>query len=159
MRVDQFEQFVVHGFRLLLLSASQRLGGAMMQVILHEVARHSTQGLLHGSHLRNDVRAVAVFFDHFLQATDLPLNAPEAVLISLFEKRGDPDSLATAPPAIASAIPRQFVPVFMPGPSRCSAELDWHNTLHPYLYPYPYIVSNQPCFLAASSASDVLIPA
>src|SRR5260370_7495645 len=127
MRVDQFEQFVVHGFRLLLLSASQRLGGAMMQVILHEVARHSTQGLLHGSHLRNDVRAVAVFFDHFLQATDLPLNAPEAVLISLFEKRVHPDSLATPPPAIASPIRGQFVPAFIPHASLSSPHASWHT--------------------------------
>src|SRR6266852_3364908 len=107
----------------------------MMQVILHQVARHTTQRFLHGSHLRNDVRAVAVLFHHFLQAADLPLDTAEAVLIGLLQTGSDPDGLAPAGPGIAGTIRSRFGPILPPGVPRRLPNLDCHNTLPPYLYP------------------------
>jgi hypothetical protein len=40
------------------------LGRAVVQVILHQVPRYAAQRLLHRSHLRDDVGAVAVRFDN-----------------------------------------------------------------------------------------------
>lgn len=85
MSVDQFEQLFVHGFGLLLLATSQSLGGAMVQMILHQVTRDSSQCFLYGSDLSDDVGAVAVFFDHFLQTADLAFDAAEALAIGFFQ--------------------------------------------------------------------------
>src|SRR5258708_18622047 len=81
MRVDQFEKLVVHGFCLCFFSALEGLGGAMAQMIFHQVARYAAQRFLNGSDLGDDVRAIAVFLDHFLPTTDLPFAAPQAILI------------------------------------------------------------------------------
>src|SRR5258708_24049750 len=87
MRVDQFEKLVVHGFCLCFFSALEGLGGAMAEMILHQVARYAAQRFLNGSDFGDDVRAVAVSLDHFLQATDLPFDAAEALLICVLHAR------------------------------------------------------------------------
>src|SRR5260370_32899363 len=81
MRVDQFEKLVVHGFCLCFFPALEGLGGTMAEMIPHQVARYAAQRFLNGSDLGDDGRAIAVSLDHFLQATDLPFAAAEAVLI------------------------------------------------------------------------------
>ncbi len=141
MRVDQFEQLVVHGFCFFFFPALQRFGRAMMQVILHQVARHAAQRFLHGSNLRDDVRAVAVFFHHFLQAADLALDAAQAVLIGFLQIGIDPDSFASAGRGIAGAIRRWSAPIRLARlPSNLRSH-SRHDTLHPYIYPLSlYIV-------------------
>lgn len=110
----------------------------MVQVILHQVARNSAQCFLYGSHLRDDVGAIAVFFHHFLQAADLPFDTAEAVLIGSFEFGIDADGLASA--GIASTIHRGGVPVpFSRVRSRRLSCHCRHNTPHPYIYPRPLL--------------------
>src|SRR5260370_4543014 len=111
MRVDQFEKLVVHGFRLCLFSAPEGLGGAMAQMIFHQVARYAAQRFLNGSDLGDDVRAIAVFLDHFLQATDLPFDAAEAILISLLQVRVYAYGLASSGTRLASAICSLSAPI------------------------------------------------
>src|SRR5713101_4395117 len=72
MRVNQFEQLVVHRLGFLLPAAAQGFRGAMAEVIAHEVARDTAQRFLHTGDLGDNVRAVAVVFDHFLQARIWP---------------------------------------------------------------------------------------
>jgi hypothetical protein len=87
MRVNQFEQLVVHRLGFLLLAAAQGFRGAMVQVIAHQVTRHAAQRFLHAGDLRDDVRAVAVVLDHFFQATDLAFDATKPVPIGHFDFR------------------------------------------------------------------------
>src|SRR5260370_18650452 len=56
-----------------------------MQVIAHQVARDAAQRFLHAGDLRDDVRAVAVVFHHFLQAANLAFDAAQAVAIRRFD--------------------------------------------------------------------------
>ena len=66
----------------------------MVQVIPHQVARHAPQRFLHTGDLRNDVRAVAVLFHHFLQAANLPFDPAQAMTVSRFDFRINSDGLA-----------------------------------------------------------------
>src|SRR6266550_5021935 len=135
MRVDQFEQLVVHGLCLRVLSTLQRLGRATMEVILHQVARHAAQRLLHRSHLGDDVRAVAVFFHHFLQAADLPLDAAQALLIRVLQFGVHTRSFPCTGARFASAIGKRRVAVRPRNPADVPGGLCHHDTLHPYIYP------------------------
>ena len=103
MRVDQFEQLVIHRLGLLLLAAAQNLRGAVVQVIAHQISRHAAQRFLHAGHLRDDVRTVAVFLNHFLQAADLPFNAAKAMPIGRFNFRIDANRFASRM-RVASAV-------------------------------------------------------
>jgi len=60
---------------------AQGLRGAVTQVIAHQRASHGPQRFLHGRNLHQDVRAVAVAFDHFLQAAHLALDAAQALQV------------------------------------------------------------------------------
>ncbi len=104
MRVDQFEKLVVHGFCLCFFSALEGLGGTMAEMILHQVARYAAQRFLNGSDLGDDVRAIAVSLDHFLQATDLPFDAAEAILICFLQARVYAYGLAPSGTGLAGAI-------------------------------------------------------
>jgi hypothetical protein len=84
VRVDQFEQLVVHRLRFLFFPATQSFGGAMMQVIAHQISRDATQGFLHAGDLRDDVGAIAVVFHHFLQSANLAFDAAKAMAIGGF---------------------------------------------------------------------------
>ena len=95
MRVNQFEQFVIHRLGLLLLAAAQSARRAMAQVIAHQVARYAAQRFLHAGDLRDDVRAVAVAFHHFLKAADLAFDAAQAVPVRLFDFGIDTSGFAT----------------------------------------------------------------
>ena len=66
--VDEFEQFVVHRGRFG-RSLGDSLGCAMLQVVLHEGAAHTTQCFLHGGYLNDDVSAVAIILHHLLNAS------------------------------------------------------------------------------------------
>src|ERR1700676_75728 len=92
--VNEFEELLVHRFGFGGLAAFQGFGGAMMQVILHQVARYAAQRFLHRGNLRDDVRAVAVGVDHFLQAANLPFDAGQPVAIRILDLRIDGHSFA-----------------------------------------------------------------
>jgi hypothetical protein len=47
----------------------------MLQMITHKGAADSSQGFLHGRDLDEDIRAVAILFDHLLEASNLALDA------------------------------------------------------------------------------------
>jgi hypothetical protein len=79
---------------LLSLAAAQSFGGAVMEVIAHQVSRDTTQRFLHAGYLHDDVGAVAVVFHHFLQSADLPLDAAKAMPIDCFDFRIDSGSFA-----------------------------------------------------------------
>jgi hypothetical protein len=144
MRVNQFKQFVVHGFRLHLFSALQRFGSAMVEVILHQVARHTAQGFLHGSHLRNDVGAIAVFFDHFLQAADLSLDAAQALPIRVFQFGVHARGFSRPGARFASAIGKRRAALPAWKPACVIGGLCSHNTLHPYVYSLPLSAVKRP---------------
>jgi hypothetical protein len=56
-----------------------------MQMIAHQVSTYATERFLDAGYLHQDVGAVAVVFDHFLQAADLAFDSTKAVAIGLFE--------------------------------------------------------------------------
>ena len=93
MRVNQTEQFVVHGVGFFFFGGAQSFGGAMMKMILHQIAGYSAQGFLHGSDLHDDVGAVAVVRHHFLQAAHLSFDTAETLLIAVFESWIDGNGL------------------------------------------------------------------
>src|SRR5258708_2262900 len=103
MRVNQFEQLVVHRLGFSLPAAAQGFRGAMAEVTAHEVAPDTAQRFLHTGDLGDDVRAVAVVFDHFLQAADLAFDAAKPVTIGSFDFRIDGRCFARAGVARASS--------------------------------------------------------
>jgi hypothetical protein len=104
MLVNQFQQFAIHRFRFLLVSAAQRFRGAMVQVVAHQVSRHAAQRFLDAGDLRDDVRTVAVLFHHFLQAADLSLNSAQAVAVGFLDFRVHVDRFASGVACRAGAI-------------------------------------------------------
>ncbi len=86
MRVDQTEQFVIHGVGFFFFGGAQGFCRAMMKMILHEIASYAAQRFLHRSDLDDDVRAIAVVCHHFLQAAHLAFNAAETLLIAVFKR-------------------------------------------------------------------------
>lgn len=76
MLVNQFQQFLIHCGILGRASAGKRFSGAMLEMVLHQIARHAAQGFVHGSNLRDDVSAIAIVVYHFLQPADLAFDAP-----------------------------------------------------------------------------------
>lgn len=84
VRVDGFEQFVEHGFGFGFLAAAQRFCGAVMEVIAHEISRDASQSFLDAGDLRDDIGAVAILFNHFLEAANLAFDAPQALEVSGF---------------------------------------------------------------------------
>src|SRR5271165_3813008 len=54
-------------------------------MIFHQIAGDAAQGFLHRSDLYDDVGAIAVFANHFLQAANLAFNAAQALLIALLQ--------------------------------------------------------------------------
>lgn len=69
--VDEVEELVVHCLLLFWRACTDGLRGAVGEVVAHERARDGAQGLLHGRDLCDDVGAVAVVFDHAVEAADL----------------------------------------------------------------------------------------
>ena len=110
MRVNQPQQFVVHGVGLFFSGRPQRLTRAVMQVILHQVARDAAQRLLHRGDLGDDVGAVAVILDHFLQAADLPFDAAQPLPIAFLERLIDRQRFV-AGAHLASAVGRCSFPL------------------------------------------------
>jgi hypothetical protein len=94
VRVDGFQQLIEHCFGFGFLSATQRFGGAVMQVIAHEISCDASQSFLHAGDLGDDVGAVAIFFDHFLQAANLAFDAAQTLEVSGFQLRIDADGFA-----------------------------------------------------------------
>jgi hypothetical protein len=82
--IDEFQEFVVHGFGLRFFGAAEGFGGAMVQVIAHQVAGDAAERFLDAGDLGDDVGAVAIVFNHFLQAADLAFDPPKAVAIGFF---------------------------------------------------------------------------
>ena len=75
MLIDQVEQLVVHNSRLFWRAARDCLGRAMREVISHQRPPDRPQSFLCRRDLNHDVGAIAVFFDHLLNAADLPFDA------------------------------------------------------------------------------------
>ena len=93
--VHEVDQFIVHRFGLFRSSLDGR-GRTMFQVVPHELSPHTTQRLLHGRDLRQDVGAVAILVDHFLQSTHLPFDASESLEIAIANVGIDADSFSVA---------------------------------------------------------------
>jgi hypothetical protein len=66
----------------------------MVQVIAHQVAGDSAERFLDTGDLRDDVGAVAIVFDHLLQAANLAFDAAQALEVSGFQLRIDTDGFA-----------------------------------------------------------------
>src|SRR5882757_2028676 len=104
-----------------------------MQMIFHQIAGDPAQGFLCRRDLHDDVGAVAVFGDHFLQAADLAFNAAKAFLVAEFQLRVDGDCFMAGADH-AGAI----------GGGRMSSDFVGHSLIpSPGIYtPTPYRVSN-----------------
>src|SRR5258708_5718628 len=76
----------------------------MVQVIAHQVARDAAQRFLHAGDLRDDVRAIAIVFHHFLEAADLAFDATQAMAIGRLDFRVNSDRLAGVGVACTSGV-------------------------------------------------------
>jgi hypothetical protein len=128
VRIDQTEQFVVHGVGFFFFGGAQGFGSAMLKMIFHQIAGHSAQRFLYRGDLHDDVGAVAIVAYHFLQAAYLAFNAAETLLIALFERGVDGNGFMAGPHEAGTLGGR-----YMGG---------WfgrhlHYTPYGYLYPYP----------------------
>jgi hypothetical protein len=94
VRIDEFQEFVVHGFGFRFFGAAEGLGGAVVQVVAHQVAGYAAKRFLDAGDLGDDVGAVAVVFDHFLQAANLAFDSAQAVAIGFFQLRMDGNGLS-----------------------------------------------------------------
>jgi hypothetical protein len=85
VRINHFEQFVVHRFGFFFLAAVQGFRSAVMEMIAYEVSRDAAESFLNAGYLRDDVGTVAIVLDHFLEAADLAFDAAKAVAIGFLE--------------------------------------------------------------------------
>ena len=74
----QLQQLLVHRLRPLRVVRPDRLGRAVLQVVLQQRPAHAAERLLHRRHLDQHVRAVALLLHHLLQAPHLALDPPQA---------------------------------------------------------------------------------
>src|SRR5206468_5855429 len=100
----QLHQLVVHLLRLRVVAAN-RGRRAMLQVIPQQLAPNASQRLLDRRYLHQDIGAVALLLDHFLQPSHLPLDASQPLLVLLLDLGIDGDRLpARAAPAGRSVL-------------------------------------------------------
>src|SRR6476661_4330288 len=83
--VDHLDQLVVRGLGGVAVARADGLGGAVFEVVAHQLAADRAQGLLDGGDLGQDVGAVAVLLDHLLEAAHLPLDPPQALLVAVID--------------------------------------------------------------------------
>ena len=57
----------------------------MLQVVAQQLPADAAQRLLHRCDLRDDLRAVAILFDHLLQAADLALDAAQPLEVRVLD--------------------------------------------------------------------------
>ena len=81
-----------------------------MEMIAHQVASDAAKRLLDAGDLGDDVGAVAIFFDHFLETANLAFNAAESLEIGVLQLRIDGDGLATFGRDAAGAVGGRDVP-------------------------------------------------
>lgn len=99
--VDQFDQLIVR-FLGFVLSGPNCGGRAVPQMVSHQLATDTTKRFVCGGDLSKDVRAVAIFFDHLLQAPHLPFYPAEPLEVALFDVRIDADGFAVGLHAAAA---------------------------------------------------------
>jgi hypothetical protein len=63
------------------------MGSAMLQVILEERSRDLPQGFVNGGNLQENVRAIAIFFNHSLKSSDLPFDTSKPIQIGGLDLR------------------------------------------------------------------------
>lgn len=102
--VDGFQQLVVHLFRRFLIGTAKCLRGTMPQMVAHQISGDAAQGFLNASDLHDDVRAIAVVFQHSLEPANLSFDAPQPFAIGDLQLRVDARRLSPAPMYIAGAI-------------------------------------------------------
>ena len=95
MSVDRVEQFVVHRAGIL-RTLRHRVCGAMMQVIAEERPSDTPQSFLYRGNLSNDVRTVAIFFDHLVKTADLTFYSTKPFQVGSLNGRIDCNRLASA---------------------------------------------------------------
>ena len=93
MTVNRIEEFVVHDARVL-GTLRDRMCGAVMQVISKKRPRDTTQGLLHRGNLSNDVRTVAIFFNHLVETANLAFDSTQPFEVGGLNVRIDCNRLA-----------------------------------------------------------------
>src|SRR5690554_3635204 len=93
--VHEVDELVVHRLGLLLARADGG-GGAVAEVVAHELLADAPERLVDGGDLGHDVGAVPVLLDHTLEAPDLPLDPAQALDVSLLALGVDADGLAAA---------------------------------------------------------------
>ena len=76
----------------------------MVQVVAHQISGYASQGFLDAGDLRDDVGAVAIVFDHFLEAADLAFDAAKAVAIGFFQVGIDGDCFSRFAGDVAGAV-------------------------------------------------------
>lgn len=103
MRVDEFKQFVVHGFGARGIAGANGLRSAMAKMVAHEGASDGAESLLYRGNLDEDVGTVAVVGDHAFEAADLSFDATEALAIGGFDFGIDGDGFAFGGVGFAAA--------------------------------------------------------
>ena len=66
----------------------------MLEMVAHQVPRHTSERFLHRGDLGNDVGTIAVLLDHFLESADLAFDPAKPVLICLLDLRIDANRFA-----------------------------------------------------------------
>jgi hypothetical protein len=84
MLIDQFHELVVHGIGSSSRSLGDCLCNTVSKMISHQLPADGTQCLLSGGDLDHDVRTIAIFVDHFLQASDLALKSSQPTKVRRF---------------------------------------------------------------------------
>ena len=83
MLINQFEQFLVHGVRLI-GSFHHRMSNTVPKVIPHQFPSDGAQGFLGGGDLDHDVGTIAVFLHHLLKTSNLTFESPQPAQVGRF---------------------------------------------------------------------------
>src|SRR5271168_3826665 len=89
--VDHLQQLVVHGFSLFGGTGTNRMSGAVSEMIAHQGTSDRSDRLLSRRDLRENIGAVAVLFHHALQAADLAFDSSQPAQVRSLDRGIDAD--------------------------------------------------------------------
>lgn len=94
MAINQFEKFFILRHCLVIISAANRLCGAVPEMVLHQRSGNAPEGLLNGRDLNDNVCTVAFVFHHLVKPANLAFNASQSFQVRLFDFRFDSNSFS-----------------------------------------------------------------
>src|ERR1700733_1344273 len=100
--VNHFQQLIVHRLSVLGGTGTNRVGSAVSEVVTHQSPGNRAKSLLCRRDLRENIRAIAIFFHHPLQPANLAFNPAQSPQVRSLDCRIDFNCFAAGQISIES---------------------------------------------------------